>query len=247
VKISFLFLIVDNITQEAVWQPFLPRDNCEYSVYVHATQRHHVRSEFLAPHLIRESIPSAHGEIGMVLAELSLLRTALEDRQNQRFVFLSYNCVPIRRFYAMYETLSREPRSWMGPYSDYSNMADRYLAHADQTAIPRQHWRKNSSWVTLNRRHAEIVASDDLTAAFGKMFAPDEHYIFTRLAMAGALGPDEITGVNSTDVDWVRGTPYVYHSIAPDDIQRFRRSSALFARKFAADSDVGAVWDQIVG
>ncbi len=242
IKIAFLFLLVDRLLHEPLWRSWL--NEARSIVLFHATKPQEIASDWIRARMVPWSIPSLHGEIGMVKAQLGLLREALKTESVQRFVFVSPSCCPIKRFDRAYALLRDDRRSWVKPV--LQDFSDQYLPHCDRTVISPEHFWKSESWITLNREHAEIVASDDITAAFGAVFAPNEHYVTTRLSMAGIQSAAHFTGQDSTDCDWERGRPYLYHALTREDILRLRNSPCILARKFAEDSNIQERFGEIV-
>uniref|UniRef100_A0A2N9FUT5 Uncharacterized protein n=1 Tax=Fagus sylvatica TaxID=28930 RepID=A0A2N9FUT5_FAGSY len=146
------------------------------------------------------------GEASMIEAERRLLKHALEDPYNERFVFLSDSFADTKE--------------------------GRYNPKMDPV-IPVHNWRKGSQWVVLTRRHAEVVVKDSTVfprggryLSFGEIIPfyllafpaldnglyqptdaskehnciPDEHYVQTLLAQEGLEG--EITRRSLTHSAW---------------------------------------------
>ncbi|HUT11591.1 MAG TPA: beta-1,6-N-acetylglucosaminyltransferase [Thermoguttaceae bacterium] len=247
-KIAFLFCILGRLAQEPLWRRWMAPHASRASVYVHATRRAEaVQSPWIRRHAIPESIPSGHGEIGLVRAELALLRHALSDPQNAKFVFCSRSCAPIKPFSTVHAALTADRRSWLAPHRANP---DRFR-RVDPRVLPPWHFWKSSDWIALERTHAEALAAVDFTRAF-RCFAPGEHYWASLLSMFGFDLDRETTGQSPTWADWrrwspPRGHPYTFHRLTTDDCRRLRGLPHLFARKFALDSDLLDHWPAIAG
>ncbi|XP_059624414.1 glycosyltransferase BC10-like isoform X2 [Cornus florida] len=209
-KIAFLFLARRNLPLDFLWGNFFQNaDVANFSVHIHSEpgfmfDETTTRSPFFYNRQLSNSIKVAWGESSMIQAERLLLRAALEDPANRRFVLLSDSCVPLYNFSYIYDYLMASPRSFVDSFLDKKE--DRYNPEMSPV-IPLNKWRKGSQWVTLVRRHAEVIANDEviflvfrksckrrppIDASKGKLniklqkqhnCIPDEHYVPTLLAV----------------------------------------------------------------
>ncbi|KAL8461539.1 hypothetical protein ACS0TY_032864 [Phlomoides rotata] len=146
----------------------------------------------------------AWGESSMIEAERLLFEEALQDPANQRFVLLSDSCAPLYNFSYIYNYLMGSPRSFVDSFLDKKD--DRHNPKMSPV-IPKKKWRKGSQWITLIRRHAEVVVDDEIVFSVFRKFCkrrppvdvskgrknpklqkqhnciPDEHYVQTLLSM----------------------------------------------------------------
>ncbi|KAH0696260.1 hypothetical protein KY290_013613 [Solanum tuberosum] len=139
----------------------------------------------------------------MIGAERLLLKEALKDSANTRFVLLSESCIPLYNFSYIYTYLTASPRSFVDSFLDKKER--RYNPNM-APYIPMSKWRKGSQWITLIRKHAEVVADDDVVFPVFKMFCkkrynciPDEHYVQTLLAMHDSDGELERRTITYTE------------------------------------------------
>ncbi|KAL2943237.1 Guanine nucleotide exchange factor LTE1 [Bienertia sinuspersici] len=95
----------------------------------------------------------------MIQAERILLKNALLDPANERFVFLSDSCVPLYNFSYTYDYIMSTSTSFVDSFADTKEGRYNPKMHP---IIPVNNWRKGSQWVTLNRKHAEIVVNDEI-------------------------------------------------------------------------------------
>lgn len=209
-KIAFLFLVRRNLPLDFLWDAFFQNvDVSRFSIYVHSApgfvlDESTTRSQFLYGRQISNSIQVLWGESSMIQAERLLLAAALEDPANQRFVLLSDSCVPLYNFSYVYNYLMVSPRSFVDSFLDAKE--GRYNPKMSPK-IPREKWRKGSQWITVVRKHAEVVVDDDVIFSVFKKYCkrrppidtskgklnlklqkqhnciPDEHYVQTLLAM----------------------------------------------------------------
>ncbi|OAY25730.1 glycosyltransferase BC10 isoform X1 [Manihot esculenta] len=226
-KIAFLFIARNRIPLEIVWDAFFKGAESRFSIFVHSRpgfllNKATTRSEYFLNRQVNDSIQVDWGEASMIEAERILLRHALEDPWNERFVFLSDSCIPLYNFSYTYDYIMSTSTSFVDSFADTKE--GRYNPKMS-SFIPVHNWRKGSQWVVLTRKHAEIVVND--TSVF-PMFQqhckrrslpefwrdqpfpadpakehnciPDEHYVQTLLAQEGLEG--EITRRSLTHSSW---------------------------------------------
>ncbi|XP_031124867.1 glycosyltransferase BC10-like [Ipomoea triloba] len=213
-KIAFLFLAKKNLPLDFLWGSFFENaDIANFSIYIHSEpgfvfDESTTRSTFFYNRQLKNSVKVAWGESSMIEAERLLFVAALDDPRNQRFVLLSDSCVPLHNFGYIYKYLVNSPRSFVDSFIDkkdgrYNPMMLPY--------IPKSKWRKGSQWITLIRKHAEVVADDEaIFPVFKKLCKrgppieasreklnlkpqkqnnciSDEHYVQTLLEMLGLV------------------------------------------------------------
>ena len=97
------------------------------------------------------------GSITVAYAELLLLRAALADARNERFLLVSESCVPVHPFLCLWDFLFATDKSLVKTWktTDRASLYD----FADRDAEVKRRWRKGHQWVGLTRRHAALVAT----------------------------------------------------------------------------------------
>ncbi|KAI4298733.1 hypothetical protein L6164_032256 [Bauhinia variegata] len=211
-KIAFLFLVRRNLPLDFLWATFFENaDAANFSIYIHSApgfvfDETTTKSHFFYGRQLNKSVQVSWGESSMIEAEKLLLKVALEDPANQRFVLLSDSCVPLYNFTYMYNYIMGSPRSFVDSFLDVKE--GRYNPKMSRK-IPREKWRKGSQWITLVRKHAEVIVDDEVILPVFKKHCkrrppvdtrkgklnlklqkqhnciPDEHYVQTLLAMCG--------------------------------------------------------------
>ncbi|XP_073154419.1 glycosyltransferase BC10 [Henckelia pumila] len=209
-KVAFLFLARWNLPLDFLWGSFFENaDRAKFSIYIHSDpgfmfNASTTRSAFFYDRQLKNSIKVAWGEASMIEAERLLFKEALQNPANQRLVLLSDRCVPLYNFSYIYNYLMNSPRSFVDSFLDKKDV--RYNPRMSPV-IPKNKWRKGSQWVTLTRRHVEVIVTDDIVfpifrncckrrpqvdSGGGKKnlklqkqhnCIPDEHYVQTLLAM----------------------------------------------------------------
>ncbi|CAI0412967.1 unnamed protein product [Linum tenue] len=147
-------------------------DADKFSVHVHSEPGFVLNetttdSEFFHGRQLNKSVQVVWGEPTMIEAEKLLLEAALHDPANQRFVLLSDSCVPLYDFSYTYSYIMSSPKSFVDSFVDEST--GRYDPDMSAT-IPRSKWRKGSQWVTLVRKHAELVVNDNFVYPIFKKY-----------------------------------------------------------------------------
>ncbi|XP_057483824.1 glycosyltransferase BC10-like, partial [Actinidia eriantha] len=98
------------------------------------------------------------GEASMILAERILLKHALLDPFNERFLFLSDSCIPLYNFSYIYDYIMSASTSFVDNFADTKEGC--YNPKIDPL-IPIHNWRKGSQWLVLIRKHAEVMVKDE--------------------------------------------------------------------------------------
>lgn len=233
-KIAFLFVIYDTIHQEDLWRHFFDgADPSAYSIYIH--YKHNVPLGWMEPYKLKTCVETSYGNISVVRAQNHLIKTALEDSENDHFIILSNSCIPIKPFSQLALKLDLSYFNISVNQRNCFPHCDSLLAH-----IPREQIQKASQWCILNRRHAASMLEEDRTNWFEVLFAADEHYYITMLYRMNfqdelCTTPDVQWGA-TTFCNWIEAdgnSPRTYHSITEEELRVLMDSGSLFARKFA--------------
>ncbi|KAF8106259.1 hypothetical protein N665_0145s0070 [Sinapis alba] len=226
-QIAFLFIARNRLTLEFVWDSFFLGEDGKFSIYVHSRpgfvlSEATTQSKYFLNRQVNDSIQVEWGEATMIEAERVLLRHALRDPFNHRFVFLSDSCIPLYSFSYTYNYIMSTPTSFVDSFADTKDK--RYNPRMDPV-IHVHNWRKGSQWVVLNRKHAEIVVNDTIVLPMFQQHCrrkslpefwrdrpvpaegwkehnciPDEHYVQTLLAQKGV--DSELTRRSLTHSAW---------------------------------------------
>ncbi|XP_043707125.1 glycosyltransferase BC10-like isoform X2 [Telopea speciosissima] len=225
-KIAFLFIARNRLHPDIVWDSFFQGDReNRFSIFVHARpgftfNNATTKSAYFYGRQINESIQVDWGEASMIQAERLLLKNALMDPFNDRFVFLSDSCLPLYNYNHTYDYIMSTPNSFVDSFVDTKGSRYNPKMHP---VIPVHNWRKGSQWVVLTRKHAKIVMKDNTVYSMFQQHCrtrslpefwrnrplpadvskehnciPDEHYVQTLLA--GLEG--EITRRSLTHASW---------------------------------------------
>ncbi|KGN51369.1 glycosyltransferase BC10 [Cucumis sativus] len=226
-KVAFLFIARNRLPLDIVWDVFFQEGENKFSIFVHSRpgflfNKATTRSTYFLNRQVNDSIQVDWGEASMIEAERILLRHALTDSSNQRFVFLSDSCVPLYNFSYTYDYVMSTSTSFVDSFADTKE--GRYNPKMDPV-IPVQNWRKGSQWVVLTRKHAKVVVKDITVFPMFQQHCkrkslpefwrdrpfpndpskehnciPDEHYVQTLLAQEGL--EEELTRRSLTYSAW---------------------------------------------
>ncbi|XP_074312325.1 glycosyltransferase BC10-like isoform X1 [Silene latifolia] len=227
-KIAFLFIARNRLPLDFYWDAFFRADkDKKFTIYVHSRpgfllNKATTKSLYFLDRQVNGSIQVDWGEATMILAERVLLKNALVDPLNERFVFLSDSCIPLYNFSYTYDYIMSTSRSFVDSFADKKDGRYNPKMHP---IIPVSNWRKGSQWVVLNRKHAEVVVKDETVFPVFQQHCrrkslpefwrdqpfpvdpskehnciPDEHYVQSLLAQEGL--EDEITRRSLTHTAW---------------------------------------------
>lgn len=246
-KIAFLFLIYDIINHEDIWYDFFSKDTQNrHSIYIH--YKFPPKLKYFDSHKLDNCIATKWGDISLVNAQNLLLKKALEDPENEMFIFCSGACVPLKSFEHVYNSLDRK-------YSYFNMFANRECYPRCRTAslrVNRMYIQKASQWCILNRKHAQLITETDVYIHWFKETIGDEHCYVTYLnylKLSSETARTFYAAENATTfTNWpnmryrfetdTRGTLKTYKSITPTELVYLWRSKCLFGRKFALECDL---------
>lgn len=239
-KIAFLFLTVASVYHEKLWESFFKTHKNKYTVYVHSKYALPDTS-FFKPYELPVKIPTRWERT--MRAQLELLKYALQDRDNYKFIFVSESTLPLCSFKKIYKKFTRHP------LSEFNYIPNPHTHQRSRNLLPiEQHYQyKNSQWILLNRKHAELMVQDkQYIAIITRYFADNEHYPSTFLAIHNLLG--EVVKQDRTFVYWPRLNiphPYTFKNINSHFEQNLLNNALennyLFARKFTQECDISYI------
>ncbi len=242
-KMGLLFLTRGEVNQPRIWREFTADAGDEVKVFCHAKDREEIVGGFLDGTQIEDWHETQWGDISLVRAMLALLKTAMRDETLTHFAFLSEGCIPIRPWAEMRRRLKLDPRSMM-PIKKADEMKPQQRARLDAVRnLSVREMRLHPQWIVLNREAAECVTEDDFTERFSEIFAPDEHYFGTVLAMRGYPIADRVNPTTPTWVEWTGSLrcqrPVIHCETSSRLAAELAARPGFFARKFDPSSDIG--------
>ena len=233
-KLAFLFLVKDSIPHIDYWQHFLRGHQDSVTTYVHS------KTELASPipgMNVVETVPTEWGYIFSAIR--MLLRTAIDDAQNKRFVIVSESCVPIVPFDIIFNRIMSDSRSIIA----YRRPTPVEVTERKPQSFAEDVFWKQSTWMSLNREHATLLCNSDAIAGqFSSCFMADEHLPISLIALNGQL--QSVVNREITFADWQdRGAhPRSFESpLRSGDVEAIsvaRSTGCLFARKFPASTSL---------
>lgn len=233
-KLAFLFLTIADVYHEPVWMNFFQGHEDSYSVYVHSKVPLSQDSFFKNAEIPLKVETSWQNTMN---AQIELLKAALIDPDNTKFIFLSESTLPLQTFAEVYETLMQHEGS---QFNYYRNP---HYYRSFSFLKPRSLY-KNAQWVVLNRYHAQLMADDDLLLPLMTNDPHDqEHYPSTFLAKMRLLS--DICKKDTTLCIWNGGDahPHTFTDLTNDQywprlMRVIKHKRFLFARKFDKECDL---------
>ncbi len=230
-KIAFLFLTKNDVYHETAWTNFFKNHEHQYSLYVHPKES--VSKDSFFAHAVIDQREVTTWENTM-RAEIALLREALKDQANTKFVFISESTIPLVSFDEVYDHMLAHPHSEFKyeknphPWRVFGNLSNTY---------------KNPQWIVLNRKHAQLMVDDSyFINIFAQASFDNEHYPSTFLAHQNLL--DEVVNKPTTLAIWKEhlANPHLFKDLKNDPYTKYLRRGIkkkyLFARKFAPTCDL---------
>lgn len=105
-KIAFLFLVIDDLHYPDIWETYLRKHRDFVSVYCHAKHPDQTATPWLKEAMVSDLKPTGWGYI--VDAYFSLLRSAMEDEDNMKFVVISESCLPLKSLTAFFNKMDAD-------------------------------------------------------------------------------------------------------------------------------------------
>lgn len=239
-RLGLLFLTRGDVHHPELWRDFVAEAPGRVSVFSHAKFPAQTSGGFLDGTGIRERFATEWGDISLVKASRALLLEALEDECLTHFVLLSESCVPVRPLPEILRRLELDPR----PQFRFRTLEEASARHVSRIGavpeLPRGCWRFQSQWWLMDRVAATFAAGVDFTEIFSGMFAADEAYFATVLAMQGYPLDGEVLKQDVTWTWWEKdaGSPNGWPTLPQDRLRDLIHSGALFARKFPRNADI---------
>ena len=175
-KIAFLFLTRNNLKRSEIWEEFLKGKEDKYSIYCHAKEPEKVTDRLLKDTIIPEHIDTCWGCINLVEANILLMKNALLNPLNKKFILVSESCVPIVSFDVLYKSIINNNKSRIGIHKINSS-PERYNQIKNPDFSEKDFIKHSGSGNIFSRLHAEmLVNSLPKLEDWKAQIAPDEHY-----------------------------------------------------------------------
>ena len=185
-KIAFLFLTYNNLKRPDIWNKFFGIDNNDsnkskysnkYTIYNHAKEPENITDILLKDKHIPEHIETCWGCPNLVEANILMIKEALKDPMNKKFILVSDSCIPIVSFNKFYNEIMKDDKSIINIH--YNNNPERYDKIINPNFSKNEFTKHSGSGLVLNVKHANLLVSDldNYRNNWKDVYVPDEHYI----------------------------------------------------------------------
>lgn len=183
-KIAFLFLTYNNLKREDIWNRFFDiNDNNiskyanKFTIYNHSKEPEKVTNKLIKHKHIPEHINTCWGCPNLVEANILMLKNALKDKKNKKFILVSGSCIPIVSFNTFYNEVMKDDKSIINIRHNIN--PERYDKITNPSFKKDEFTKHSGSGLILNIKHAKLLVLhdvDDLKKNWKNVFASDEHY-----------------------------------------------------------------------
>ena len=175
-KIAFLFLTIGDVHQPEVWSKYFKGFEGKYSIYSHPKFPDKVQTPWLRDAVIPDLVETGWGYITRAYA--CLMKEAMKDPDNIKFVTISESCIPLKPFQPFYEYLKKDDeRTSYGRFmrlSQYDRQA-RVETQPGFQSIPS--FQKHYARMCLSRYHVAKVLESENLEFFHRMHVGDEFFL----------------------------------------------------------------------
>ena len=170
-KIAFLFLTINDIYFPQIWEYYFKNNHKNISIYCHPKNPNKVKTPWLKDNNIKNLVPTKWGYFTNAI--INLLKAALDDKDNTKFMIVSESCLPIKSFKIFYDFLK----------NDNINTSYIHLREFDDYNIKKSKIKinnikiKHSGWFCLSRHHVKKLLINNDVHKFNQILAGDEHIL----------------------------------------------------------------------
>lgn len=250
-KVAFLALTYDSFHHEDIMKRFFCAENHDlYNLYIHP--KNDITGNYFDKYVIDKSlhIPTAWGYYSLVQATVILMKEALKDPENEKFVLISDSHIPCFNMVDTHRILHTHY-----PLMTFAVQNKRMALHRFYKAFDLKKYKPYelpilshyasyvSQWFTCNRADADIfVAHEEKLRQYFVLDAPtyiDESYF---VILANHFGLQWIEKVSCfAQWDWdtsyemiqrgCKKNPHTFQHVTSDFINHQRDNNTLFIRK----------------
>ncbi len=169
-KIAFLFLTIDDIYFPKIWEYYFKNNNDKISIYCHPKNPDNIKTPWLKKNIIKNLTKTKWGHFTNAI--INLLKIALDDKDNQKFIIVSESCLPIKTFEKFYNMLQNDTIN-----TSYIKLRQFEKFHFEKYNIFNKNLIKHSGWWCLSRHHVKKIISNQSIYKFQHIIAGDEHFL----------------------------------------------------------------------
>ena len=271
-KIAFLFLTYNNLKRPDIWNKFFcietdipSKYSNKYSIYNHAKEKDKVIDILLKDRHNPEHIETCWGCFGTVEANILMMKEALKDPLNNKFILVSDSCIPIVSFDKLYNKIMKDDKSRFKMW-DENNTPYRYNDIIQPEFSNKNFIKHNGQGIILNRNHTELLVNSLFTYKdnWKNMGCVDEHYFGNILKILDPNFNINNNSKNSMFNSWFKdelnltkicnnenedetickphykgtNSPSIFKKISNKTIDEIRNKDFLFIRKVDKDTKI---------
>jgi hypothetical protein len=190
-KIAFLFLTYNNLKKPDIWNKFFDivdndinksKYKNKFTIYNHSKEPEKVSDLLLKDKHIPEHIDTCWGCPNLVEANILMMKEALKDPLNKKFILVSNSCIPVVSFDKFYNEVMKDDNSRINIHNSNN---DRYYSLKNPPFSISEFVKHSGSGIIINLKHAKLLVSDidNFKNIWNVSNIADEHYIGTTLKL----------------------------------------------------------------
>lgn len=175
-KIAYLFLTIGDINQPEIWTEYFKNNWHKINIYVHPKNPELVKTKWLKSNIIDNLVPTEWGFI--THAYYQLLKEALKNKDNMKFVFISESCIPLKTFDIFYKYLMKDHinTSYI-KFMEINSYNKNVRIKSQDNYKQLEPFVKHYARMCLSRYHSEKLISSKYFNFFNKMHVGDEFFL----------------------------------------------------------------------
>ena len=175
-KIAFLFLTIDDVNFPEIWEYYFKNNNDKFNIYCHPKNPQNVKTSWLKKNIIKNLTTTKWGHF--TNAVINLLKSALINKDNEKFMIVSESCLPIKSFESFYSMLkSDDIKTSYINISKNDNIINIKHSKIDDSYLSNINIIKHSGWFCLSRHHVKRLLINSNIYKFNKIIAGDENIL----------------------------------------------------------------------
>jgi hypothetical protein len=269
-KIAFLFLTYNNLKRPDIWNKFFDIDididinnsgntnniskyTNKYNIYLHAKEPDKITDVILKGKQIPEHIETCWGCFGTIEANIMMMKEALKDPLNKKFILVSESCIPIVPFDKFYSEVMTDEKSRI--YIHSNNNPERY-DNITNPSFPKNEFTKHSGQgLIFNRQYAHLLINslNEFKYTWQNMNSVDEHYFGNILRILDPnfnssvslnkttfdiWSKDDLDTNKINDDDIVTDSYINIKKISNNAIDKLRDKNFILARKLDTNTEI---------
>lgn len=250
-KIAFLFIVKDRINRVDLWKKYFQGYEDLYMCYI-ISKSNAIEYEIPNTINISDKYNSDYGGVKYVKSILFMLKEAIANKKNYKFIIFTESCIPITNFNNLYNYLTKDNSSFINMTyvvdTEWKAAANRYnqLSRRD---IQRSDWYgHNAQGIVFNRKLAKfLISTKSRLSNVTNVYNIDEHY-YAYVIIANKMKFDDFDIVLTSPlfVNWKdksesknhRPYPKTYLTIDKELIKTLRNNNYFFMRKVANETNI---------